>query len=359
MTESLDEILKNNQKVPSYIFESGSLKHLDSVLMQKRAADGDYAFFLIDHYFRSNFGKLKKLPVYPQDSTRFVDTRKEPTTDDINILRDYILECGKGNPVAVIGIGGGATLDVAKALSNLLTNQGNAEDYQGWDLVKVPGIFKIGIPTLSGTGAEASRTCVMINPDNGVKLGMNSEYTVFDQLILDPELTETVPFSQYFFSGMDAYIHCMEILNGSHRNSLADDFSFQTMKLCREVFLSDDMKSDSNREKIMIASYLGGLSVANAYVGVVHPFSAGLSVVLGIHHCLANCIAMTAMEEFYPKEFAEFIRMIERQNIDLPQGLCGKLEESQYDFLYQATIVHEKPLANALGKKFSKYINER
>ena len=49
-------------------------------------------------------------------------------------------------------------MDVAKAISNLLTNQGQAEDYQGWDLVPNPGIFKIGIPTLSGSGSEATRT---------------------------------------------------------------------------------------------------------------------------------------------------------------------------------------------------------
>ena len=102
----------------------------------------------------------------------------------------------------------------------------------------------------------------------------------------------------------------------------------------------------------MMASFLGGLAVANSYVGVVHPFSAGLSVVLGVHHCLANCITMTAMEEFYPKEFEEFISMIERQKTDLPQGLCNNLDQNQYESLYQATILHEKPLTNALGSDF-------
>jgi 3-deoxy-alpha-D-manno-octulosonate 8-oxidase len=58
--------------------------------------------------------------------------------------------------------------DTGKAVSNLLRNPGNAEDYQGWDLVKNPGVYKIGVPTISGTGAEASRTCVMTNPKNGL-----------------------------------------------------------------------------------------------------------------------------------------------------------------------------------------------
>ena len=159
MIETIDEIIKNVQEVPPYLFESGSLRDLETILLQKREADSDYALFLIDHYFKNHFDKLGSLPVCKQDWMHFVDTRSEPTTDDINILRDRLLECDKGSPVAVIGIGGGATMDVAKALSNLLTNKGNAEDYQGWDLVKVPGVFKVGVPTVSGTGAEASRTC--------------------------------------------------------------------------------------------------------------------------------------------------------------------------------------------------------
>ena len=85
-------------------------------------------------------------------------------------------------------MGGGIAIDVAKAISNLLTNSGSAADYQGWDLVKHPGVFKIGIPTLSGTGAEATRTCVLTNKENGLKLGMNSDFTVYDQVILDPNL---------------------------------------------------------------------------------------------------------------------------------------------------------------------------
>ena len=110
----------------------------------------------------------------------------------------------------IIGIGGGTLLDMAKAVSIMLTNEGEAKDYQGWDLVKSPGIFKIGVPTLSGTGAETSRTCVLTNYDTGVKLGMNSHHSVFDVLVLDPNLSQTVPKDQFFYTAMDTYIHCVE-----------------------------------------------------------------------------------------------------------------------------------------------------
>lgn len=79
---------------------------------------------------------------------------------------------------------------------------------------------------------------------------MNSEFTIYDQLILDPELTATVPRDQYFYTGMDTYIHCIESLNGSYRHPVGDAFSREALELCREVFLSDDMMSGENRKNL-------------------------------------------------------------------------------------------------------------
>jgi len=181
---------------------------------------------------------------------------------------------------------------------------------------------------------------------------MNSDHTVFDRLVLDPDLTASVPREQYFFTGMDTYIHCIESLNGSYRHTVADAFSEQALALCREVFLSDDMQSPENREKLMVASYLGGSAIGNSFVGVVHPFSAGLSMVFHTHHCVGNCIVMNVMDEFYPAETEEFHRMRAAQNIGLPENVCGNLTEQQWLDLFDATVVHEKPLANALGDGF-------
>jgi 3-deoxy-alpha-D-manno-octulosonate 8-oxidase len=263
-----------------------------------------------------------------------------------------LLSEGFSQPIAIVGMGGGITMDSAKAVSNLLTNGGKAAQYQGWDLVKVPGIFKIGIPTISGTGAEATRTCVMTNPASGLKLGMNSDFTVFDHVIMDPELTATVPRDQYFYTGLDAYIHCVEALAGSYRNAIGDAYSRETINLCRQVFLEDDMQTPENRERLMVASYLGGCSIATSYVGVIHPLSAGLSVVLGVHHCIGNCIVMRAMAEYYPAAYDEFWKMAERQSVKVPEGVCKHLDDAGFKALYDASTMHQKPLTNALGENF-------
>ena len=358
MSKKLDTGIKNVRNVSRYTIGNGSINELPQLIATQRQKKRQNILFLLDEFFQDKEGVLSLLGCEKGDELVFVLTQDEPSTDYINGILSTLQEKGVTEPAAVVGMGGGTTMDVAKAISNLLSNGGKAEDYQGWDLVKKAGIYKIAIPTLSGTGAEATRTCVMTNKKTGLKLGMNSDFTVYDQLILDPVLTKSVPRDQYFYTGMDAYIHCIESLNGSYRNAIGDAYSAQTISLCREVFISDNMMSDENRSKMMVASYLGGCAIATSYVGVLHPFSAGLSVVLGTHHCIANCITMRAMEEFYPVEYKEFWQMVKQQEMRVPEGICRNLSDEQYDQLYASTIIHEKPLINALGENFKEVLTK-
>jgi 3-deoxy-alpha-D-manno-octulosonate 8-oxidase len=356
---TLDTGIKLVRNVGSFNFGRGAIADLAGHVTTRRdlaRAQGadERVIFVIDQFFRGRKDILSRLPQQDGDVVLIVDTTDEPTTAGIDALVADVRAQGVSIPATIVGFGGGITLDTAKAIANLLTNPGSAADYQGWDLVKNPAVHKIGVPTISGTGAEATRTCVMTNKATGLKLGMNSDFTVFNHLVLDPDLTATVPRDQYFFTGMDAYIHCIEALAGSYRNAVGDAYSHETINLCQKVFLGDDMMSDQSREDLMVASYLGGSAIATSYVGVVHPFSAGLSVVLGIHHCVANCITMRAMKEFYPEAFDEFWTAVDRQRVVVPEGVARGLTDDQYKSLYDSTVVHSKPLTNALGEDYKK-----
>jgi len=360
----LDTGVKVVRNVGGFTIGRGSLDRLPEFVEARRraaASDGNgnsKVVYLVDGFFRGRPDIVARLHARSDDIVRFVDVVDEPTTDGIDALTSEIRRAAGALPATIVGVGGGTTMDTAKAIANLLTNGGNAAEYQGWDLVKMPGVHKIAVPTISGTGSEATRTCVMTNTKTGLKLGMNSDFTVFDQMVLDPDLTATVPRNQYFYTGMDAYIHCVEALAGSYRNAVGDAYSRETVNLCRQVFLSDDMMNDVARERLMVASYLGGCAIATSYVGIVHPFSAGLSVVLGLHHCVANCIALNALGEFYPSEHAEFRTMLEKQRVTLPGGVCANLSDDEFVRLVAATVVHEKPLTNALGPDFRKVLTE-
>jgi 3-deoxy-alpha-D-manno-octulosonate 8-oxidase len=348
----LDSGIRNVRNVLRYTIGSGSLDRLPELVDSSGARERGRVVYFVDDYFSSGSDLPSRLGVEATDQLEFVDTKFEPSTDAVDVLAERVKTASSQPVGAIVGTGGGSAMDVAKAVANLLTNPGRAADYQGWDLVREPAIYKIAVPTLSGTGAEATRTCVMTNKRTGLKLGMNSDFTVYDQIVMDPDLTASVPRNQYFYTGMDAYIHCMEALSGHYRNAIGDAFSRETLALCRQVFLEGDMMSALNRERLMVGSYLGGCAIATSYVGVVHPFSAGLSVVLGVKHCVANCIVMRAMAPFYGSLFDEFWQMVQAQSVEVPKGVCANLASEQYDQLYSATVIHEKPLANALGEDY-------
>jgi len=282
----------------------------------------------------------------------YIDTSVEPSVDRIDELIELYLDRPEGHdrilPGCIVGIGGGSTLDTAKAVSILLTNPGKAEDYQGWDLVKNPSIYKIGIPTLSGTGSESSRTCVLTNKEKNLKLGINSDYSMFDEIILDPDLTRTVPRDQFVYTMMDTYYHCTEYMSGMERNMITDSLAYEASLLLFDVIWGKkDILEFRVREKVMVASYLGG--TAAGCTGIVHPFSAGLSMVLGIRHGLANCIAACSNDDLFRVYRRATQFFMGKLDVELPVGVCNGLTDEQHNQLYEATVVHEKPLANALG----------
>ncbi len=340
---------RNAKNVGHVMIGAGAVRELGSLLAPLHKS-GSKCVWFFDHFFKDG-ALAARLPVQDGDIVVYVDTDNEPTTEGTDAYASYVRQqlCGV-LPSAMLAFGGGSTMDTCKCVANLLTNKGLAEDYQGWELVQHPAPYKIGCPTLSGTGSESSRTGVLCNEKKNLKLGMNSDYTMFDQLVLDPDLLATVPREQYFFTGIDTYMHCFESLTGSCRNVIVDALSEKAIALCREVFASEDMMAPHCREKLMIASYIGGM--AAGFTGAVHPLSAGLSMVLHLRHGLANCLALSVLDDIYPEQSAEVAGMMIKQGVALPKGVCASLDEDGLRQVYEGTIVHEKPLSNALGPDF-------
>lgn len=351
-----DNLYSSSKTVSTIHFGFGSINKLQSILDEK-IKDSNKAFplFFVDVFFKRNLFFKKIVKYSGKYKVVFINTNSEPTTSKIDEIVNN-LKLKNILPNIIVGIGGGSVLDTAKAVSNMLTNSGNSSNFQGWDLLKKPGVYKIGIPTISGTGAESTRTCVLIDKKKKIKLGMNSDYTLFDEVILDPNLTATVPKNQFFYTGMDTFIHCIESLNGSHRNLLSDSLSEQALDLATSCFSSEDMQDNNSREKLMIASFLGGQAISMSFVGLIHPLSAAISVVYGTHHCLANCIVMRAMEEYYPKEYDFFWKLVKEKKIKIPRNILNNIDK-KIEKLVNSTLIHEKPLKNALGDNFKKHLS--
>lgn len=343
---------RNFKMVGYVIYGRGAFNQLDEILSPQRK-DGSPMIFLVDHFFSGPSGTalLSRIPVRGNDQIIFADVTYEPKTSYVDQLAQQ-LKNEFGTVSGIIGIGGGSTMDLAKAVSLMMNNPGSSADYQGWDLVKKPGVYKAGIPTLSGTGAEVSRTCVLTGPTK--KLGMNSDYTPFDQILLDPELTANAPVNQRFYTGMDCYIHCIESLQGTYLNEFSKSYGEKALQLCREVFVQKKAWDDDCDDKLMMASYAGGMSIAYSQVGVAHAVSYGLSYLLGTKHGIGNCIVMNHLEEYYPEGVKEFKYMVEKNGIEIPTGLCSGLSDAQFDTMINVSMGMKPLWENALGKDWEK-----
>ncbi len=336
---------RNFKMVGYVVYGRGSFNQLDEILAPQRKPNAPMVF-LVDHFFE---GKAlpNRIPLRDNDVIIYADVSYEPKTKQVDALALQLKE-QFGEVSGIIGIGGGSTMDLAKAVALMMNNSGSSADYQGWDLVKKAGVYKAGIPTLSGTGAEVSRTTVLTGPTR--KLGMNSDFTPFDQIILDPELCKDAPANQRFYTGMDCYIHCIESLEGTFLNEFSKSYGEKALQLCREVFLGNTPWSDIKDDKLMMASYAGGMSIAYSQVGVAHAVSYGLSYLLGTKHGIGNCIVMNHLEEYYPQGVREFKQMVQENNIDIPQGICSGLTDEQFDTMMNVSLGMKPLWENALGK---------
>jgi len=334
------------------VYGRGCFDQLDEILAPRRKGDAPM-IFLVDHFFK---GKplINRIPTKGKDRIVYADVTDEPKTKYVDaISRDLKNEFGTVS--GIIGIGGGSTMDLAKAVSLMMGNPGSSADYQGWDLVKFPGVYKAGIPTLSGTGAEVSRTCVLTGPTR--KLGMNSDFTPFDQIVLDPELTTNAPSNQRFYTGMDCYIHCIESLQGTFLNEFSKSYGEKALELCREVFVRKDRWDDESDDQLMMASYAGGMSIAYSQVGVAHAVSYGLSYLLGTKHGIGNCIVFNHLEDYYPDGVNEFKYMVDKNKIEIPTGLTKGLSDADFDKMIDVSMGMKPLWENALGKDWEKQMN--
>lgn len=341
---------KNYPMVSRVVFGRGSFNQLDEILSPKRIGRNAPFIFYVDDVFKGNHWLTSRITLSYKDKIIYVPTLEEPKTSQIDqLVEDIILEYSE-LPSGIIGIGGGIVMDVAKAVSLMLTNKGESKDYQGWDLIKNPAVYHVGIPTISGTGSEVSRTTILTGPER--KLGINSDFTPFDQVILDPELTKDVPKDQWFYTGMDCFVHCVESLNGTYLNAFSQSYGEKSFELCKEIFLEGDLSKAEAQDKLMMASWHGGMSIAYSQVGVAHALSYGLGYLLGVKHGIGNCIVFDHLEDYYPEGVTLFKQMKEKHQIELPQGICTDLSEAELNIMIDVALSLEPLWENALGKNW-------
>ena len=144
---------KNFPMVPRVVFGKGCFDQLGEILLPKRKNSEAPIIYLIDEVFE-NSPLIARIPILFNDKIIFISADEEPKTVQVDALVSLIREEFQEMPSGIVGIGGGTLMDLSKAVSIMLTNNGSADQFQGSDLVDKTAICHVGSPTISGTGAE-------------------------------------------------------------------------------------------------------------------------------------------------------------------------------------------------------------
>ena len=256
----------------------------------------------------------------------------------------------------VVGIGGGSAIDVAKAIAGLGLEEkfASVAEYlegEGNKRLDSYGLPFIAIPTTAGTGAEVARNAVIINRPTRSKKSFRSNYLFARIAIIDPTLTLNLPKNITASSGVDTLTHLIEGYVSRKANLLTDVLAIRGINLVGEAIISaynngSDLEA---REKMCLASLLGGVVLTNSGLGIAHGVSPFLGALHGIPHGVANGILLARAIEFNLSSRIEKFKAVASALGEKIESLTE--EEAAYKALSAVErIVEELGIPRSLGE---------
>ncbi|MGI6308553.1 MAG: iron-containing alcohol dehydrogenase [Dethiobacteria bacterium] len=175
----------------------------------------------------------------------------------------------------ILAIGGGSTIDAAKAVATLSTNKGKIQDYEGIDLIHNPLPPLVVIPSTAGSGSEVSQFSIIVDSQRKIKMMLISKSLVPDIAISDPLLLSTVNSKITTFTGMEALSHAIEAFLSLAATDLTNVHALHAIKLISANLRASVASQINEKAKaaMAIASLQAGLAFSNAVLGLVHAMS--------------------------------------------------------------------------------------
>jgi alcohol dehydrogenase class IV len=193
----------------------------------------------------------------------------------ISVTKDHGADC-------VVAVGGGAAIDLGKAVAGLCRSEGDVAEYL--EMGDTPArqmndpLPFIAIPTTAGTGAEATRNAVIGVPEHQAKISLRDPRLVPDLALVDPALTDGSPKGLTLASGLDAITQLIESYLCNRANPVTDALCRSSIPTAiaalRRLMEGENIQA---RDEMALASYLSGIALANSGLGIVH----GLASVIG------------------------------------------------------------------------------
>lgn len=287
-----------NFKIPqNIIFGMGSLAQLPELLIESSSNH----VFLISDGGLAKLGVVEKIESIIQNSgitcTTYLGVLPNPTVSIVDKATALYTQCGA---TSIVALGGGSSMDVAKAVGVLANYGGSITQYEGNFKVPGPIVPMIAIPTTAGTGSEVTASAVITDESRNYKLSVFSYELLPRYALLDPALIMTAPASIAASCGVDALIHAMEAYISTKATPFSDAMAEKAMELIGanlRRFVANRQDEDAACA-MMLGCNFAGIAFAWARLGNVHAMSHPVSGYFHVAHGVANSILLPTVLEY-------------------------------------------------------------
>jgi alcohol dehydrogenase class IV len=236
----------------------------------------------------------------------YAETEQNPTTTNLDEICDLYRREGCDG---LIGLGGGSSMDAAKASSALLENGGSIWDYRGKDLVPAPGPPVVCLPTTCGTGAEVTFVVVITDPAEHFKVVCAARNLAARVAIVDPDLVRTAPPQIVAATGADALAHAVESYLNTGSDPLLDSINIRAIRMIGANLRAAVYDRDPEAiAQLSLASTMTGIAFNMNANAIVHAASTPVTAHHGVPHGVANAIFMPAGLDFLRPACEEKLR---------------------------------------------------
>jgi alcohol dehydrogenase class IV len=251
-------------------------------------------FFVEQGLARQLADRLSKAGVTP---AVFAEVQPDPTVANVeaglDALRDHEAD-------GVIGLGGGSSLDTAKAVAVMAGNEGAIADFAGYHRIPNDGLPLVAIPTTAGTGSEVTRVTVITDTARDTKLMILDDHLLPRAALADYTLTLSCPAELTAHVGIDSLTHAIEAYVSSKASPVTDVLALEAARLLggnlRTAY--HDGGDEGAREAMMLGATLAGAAFSNASVALVHGMSRPIGAHFHIPHGLSNAVLLPAVTRF-------------------------------------------------------------